>query len=300
MIHLYRMAINTTVDINNLRGLSKLVSHAAFKKLSAGTNQSAYIRRMKKYLGWEQMGEERPRTLEDLISSAYQTLCNHYRHEYIYKSALLTDFVLKHYALDDTILLNEFRIGNSIADAVLINGTNKVFEIKTELDTPERLNTQLQDYYKAFSEVYVFTHESLFNKYKELLPAYVGLLVYQSSCDIIEERKATNITQHLDIKVMMGSLRKAEYLKLVKTLAGFIPEATPVFLYRMCLETLMCFDAEEVQKAYHKILKERICSASNKFIEESILPNYINFSFYNQKLHKNSYLTLVNNLNKTL
>jgi|GEM_PF-1418837 len=61
------MAAPTTVDINNLRGLSKLVSHAAFKKLSVGTNQSAYIRRMKKYLGWDQMGEERPKTLTNLL-----------------------------------------------------------------------------------------------------------------------------------------------------------------------------------------------------------------------------------------
>jgi len=53
------MAINTTVDINNLRSLSKLVSNAAFKKLSASTNQSDYIRRMKKYLGWGQMEEKR-------------------------------------------------------------------------------------------------------------------------------------------------------------------------------------------------------------------------------------------------
>jgi len=294
------MAVPTTVDINNLRGLSKLVSHAAFKKLSAGTNQSAYIRRMKKYLGWDQMGAERPKTLEGLIAQAYDTLCHHYRHEYIYKSSLLTDYVLQHYALHNTVLLNEFRIGASIADAVLINGTNKVFEIKTELDTPERLTTQLQDYYKGFSEVYVFTHYSLAAKYQQLLPAHVGLLVYGSDGHIVEERKADIITQHLDIKAMMGSLRKPEYLKLVKALAGFIPKATPVFLYRACLETLMRFHAEEVQQAYHAVLKERICADANKFIEESFFPSYLNFSFYQQKLHKNSYLTLVNNLNKTI
>ncbi|MGK9121097.1 sce7726 family protein [Olivibacter jilunii] len=294
------MAVNTTVDIKNLRGLSKLVSHAAFKKLSAGTNQSAYIRRMKKYLGWEQMGEGRPRTLEALIAAAYQTLCSHYRHEYIYKSRLLTDFVLKHYALEDTVLLNEFRIGSSIADAVLINGTNKVFEIKTELDTPERLTTQLLDYCKAFSEVYVFTHHTLAAKYFELLPSNVGLLVYGGDGTINEERKAISTTQYLDIRTMMGSLRKPEYLKLVKTLAGFIPEATPVFLYKACLETLQCFTPEEVQRAYHSVLKERISVANNKFIEEAVFPCYLNFSIYNQKLHKNSYLRLVNNLNKTV
>jgi len=294
------MAVNTTVDINNLRGLSRLVSHAAFKKLSVSTNQSAYIRRMKKYLNWDQMGVERPKTLEELIAAAYQTLSQHYRHEYIYKSALLTDFVLSHYALNDTVLLNEFRIGASIADTVLINGTNKVFEIKTELDTPERLTTQLQDYYKGFSEVYVFTHHTLANKYLELLPEHVGLLTYGCEGKISEERKAISVTQYLDIKTMMGSLRKPEYLKLVKALAGFIPEATPVFLYRACLETLLCFDVKEIQKAYHTVLKQRICADTNQFIQENSVPLYLNFSFYQQKLHKNTYLTLVNNLNKTI
>jgi len=288
------------VNIADLRALSKLVSHAAFKKLSANTNQSSYIRQLKKYVCWDSLQEKRPHNLEELIAYAYNTLEQNYRCEYIYKSSLLNNFVLGKYALSDTILLNEFRIGNSIADAVLINGTNKVFEIKTELDTPERLQSQLNDYYKAFSEVYVFTHYSLANKYLDLLPEYVGLVIYTAGGAVMEHRPATVINSQLDISTMMGSLRKAEYLKLVQTLAGFIPEATPVYMYKTCLKVLLCFNEVLVQKRYHKILKERISLDTNLYIEEQVFPNYLNFSFYQQNLPKKSYLTLISNLRKTV
>ena len=101
-------------------------------------------------LSWDSMEADRSKTVNDLIHYAYQHLLKEYRYEYLYKSALLNDFVLRNYSLADTILLNEFRIGKSKADSVLANGTNKVFEIKTELDSSERLNSQVADYYKAF------------------------------------------------------------------------------------------------------------------------------------------------------
>src|SRR5690606_23088535 len=163
------MLVSTTYEKTNLRELAALVSHAAFKRLSSSSNQSAYIRRMKKYVGWDELPHDKPNNLGDLIMYSYQILEQHYRHEYIYKNKLLSDFVLQNYALDDTILLNEFRIGQSIADTVLVNGTNKVFEIKTELDSPERLQSQLQDYFRSFTEVYVFTHKTLIEKYQKIL-----------------------------------------------------------------------------------------------------------------------------------
>src|SRR5690606_28537435 len=119
------------------------------------TKRRGYIQRMKRYLAWEQMEHDKPETIGQLLASAYQSLLREYRHEYLYKSALLNQYVLRQHSLDDTILLNEFRIGKSVADAVLINGTNKVFAIKPELDSPDRLTTQLADYYKAFSELYL-------------------------------------------------------------------------------------------------------------------------------------------------
>jgi len=158
------------VEITDLRGISRLINHAAFKKLSMESNQSAYIRKLKKYAHFEAIQDnQKPKTLHGLIDYGYQLLVQNYRSEYVYKSTLLNEFILKNYSLDDTILLNEFRINDSIADIVLVNGTNKVFEIKTELDTLERFKSQVSDYYKSFSEVYLVTHFSVYKKYLNIL-----------------------------------------------------------------------------------------------------------------------------------
>lgn len=287
-------------DKGQLRELASMVSHAAFKKLSTSTNQSTYIRRMKRYTGWKEMSTERPTKLGDLIAHSYQILEQHYRHEYLYKNKLLNDYVQKKYALDDTILLSEFRVGQSIADAVLVNGTNKVFEIKTELDSPERLRSQLEDYYKAFTEVYVFTHTTLADKYLNLLPVHVGLLLYTANGSVYELRAATARAESLDSTFMIGSLRKPEYTKLVKQLVGFIPEATPAFYYRSCLEVLRQFPVEQVQKEYCNILKQRIDHQTNTYLNEGEVPAYMNFSFYQSQFNKKSYLTMINNLSKNL
>jgi len=294
------MQVTPIYDKSQLRELASMVSHAAFKKLSSSSNQSSYIRKMKKYVGWNDIVGDKPAQLGDLIAHSYQILEQNYRHEYIYKNKLLNDYVLKHYSLDDTILLNEFRVGQSIADAVLVNGTNKVFEIKTELDTPERLESQLNDYYKAFTEVYLFTHISLVAKYLRILPAYVGVLVYTEEGEVSEYRAAISHKEYLDASFMMASLRKPEYSKLVKQLVGFLPQATPVFFYRACLEILEQLSVEEVHRMYCNILKSRIDQQTNTYLTQGDLPSYAHFSFYQAKYNKNSYLTMINNLSKNL
>lgn len=294
------MQVTPIYDKSQLRELASMVSHAAFKKLSSSSNQSSYIRKMKKYVGWNDIVGDKPAQLGDLIAHSYHILEQNYRHEYIYKNKLLNDYVLKHYSLDDTILLNEFRIGQSIADVVLVNGTNKVFEIKTELDTPERLESQLNDYYKAFTEVYLFTHISLLAKYLRILPPYVGVLVYTEEGEVTEYRAAFSHKEYLDASFMMASLRKPEYSKLVKQLVGFLPQATPVFFYRACLEILEQLSLEEVHRMYCHILKSRIDQQTNTYLTQGNLPSYANFSFYQAKYNKKSYLTMINNLSKNL
>lgn len=294
------MLANHTYHKYQLRELASMVSHAAFKKLASSSNQSSYIRRMKKYVGWNEMTEDRPSQLSDLIAYSYQLLEQHYRHEYIYKNKLLNDFVLKYYSLKDSIFLNEFKIGGSIADAVLINGSDKVFEIKTELDNAERLSTQLEDYYKAFSQVYIFTHHTLSSYYLELLPTYVGLLTFDHTGQVQVSREADSRIDTLELTAMMASLRKPEYITLTSKVSGSVPSATPAFLYRSCLATLAEYPIADVQRAYFEVLKSRNDTFSIDFYESDIFPSCLHFSIYQQQLNKNSYLTLVNNLNKNL
>ncbi|WP_245780719.1 sce7726 family protein [Gracilibacillus orientalis] len=69
-------------------------------------------------------------------------------------------------------------MSKSKADFILINGKAVVYEIKTELDTFERLNSQINDYFRAFDHVCVVTSESQYKKAeKKLKDSKVGICV---------------------------------------------------------------------------------------------------------------------------
>lgn len=294
------MLAQKSSDIIDPRPLSRLINNAALKAVITGDKSSAYIKRMKKMLSWDSMEADRPKTVNDLIHYAYQHLLKEYRYEYLYKSALLNEFVLRNYSLADTILLNEFRIGKSKADAVLVNGTNKVFEIKTELDSAERLNSQVADYYKAFSEVYIVTHISLIEKYKQVVQPEVGLLAFSNDGGISVIRSARVNHSMLDSAVMFKSLRKSEYLEMTRLICGYIPNTTPVKLFADCLAMVRQYETEFVQKKYLEVIKKRINKETNDIIISGALPEYIKFSCYHLNLDSNSYLTLIKRLNSKL
>ena len=117
-------------------------------------------------------------TYADYLSYVYKILHKDYRCEYIYKNEIINDLLLKQYGTKNTVVINEFRVGNSVADMVMFNGVSKAFEIKTELDSERRLNGQLADYQRIFQESYIVTHESLIHKYHNL-SENSGLIVYQ-------------------------------------------------------------------------------------------------------------------------
>src|SRR5690606_29584477 len=149
---------------------------AGFKRLLLGEDYKTYGRQIKKLLVKGGISFEGKSSIKELLDISYNHLLSNYRHEYIYKTSLLNAYILQKYSLKDSVILNEFKVGASKADVVLVNGTNKVFEIKTELDSPERLKTQIADYYKVFSEVFIVTHHSLVNKYKAVLEEKVGII----------------------------------------------------------------------------------------------------------------------------
>src|SRR5690606_17172428 len=109
---------------------------------------------------------------------------------------------------------------------------------------------------------------------------------------VLESRKAIRETNFLDAGTMMKSLRKAEYLELVKRLTGFLPDVTPVHLFKTCLATLTEYPAEEVQRHYLSIIKCRICEDTNRVMTEYNLPHYLKFPFYTLGLNENHYLSL--------
>lgn len=72
----------------------------------------------------------------------------------------------------------------------MINGKAVVYEIKTALDNFERLEGQLEDYYKAFSRVVVVTAEQHYEELKKRLkdsPAGIYVLTSKGTLSIKKE-----------------------------------------------------------------------------------------------------------------
>lgn len=265
-----------------------MICNAAFEKLFS-EDYLLYTERIKSLLLPKEKKFRNKTSIKDLLDYSFLHMENEYRNEYVYKVRLLSNFILKQYSLKDTIILNEFKIGNSIADMVLVNGTNKVFEIKTELDSPERLKTQLQDYYKGFSEVYIVTHHTLADKYEKILDKKIGLIVFEDNSQICVYREAQKKTNQLDNIAMMKSLRKKEFLKIIIDINGSLPQVTPVMLYRKCLELVSLYDSKKLQKLYHLTIKQRITVDNSLLSEISDLPDYLKFFCYTAKFNAEQY-----------
>jgi hypothetical protein len=280
----------------NLSALAKILSNAGLQRMMFADDFKKHARQLKRILLKNGVETEEKSTISELIDISYEHLLRHYRYEYLYKVALLNSYVLKNHCLSDTILLNEFRIGNSKADTILVNGTNKVFEIKTELDSRERLCTQINDYYKGFSEVYIVIHHSEISKYLAFIPEQVGIMTFSKHNTIEPCREATIYTDQLDVVMIMKALRKDEYLELIHKIAGEIPKATAVQLFKTCVNILSNYPVLQVQGEFLKIIKKRINASTNELINNPELPAALRLSCYYYNPDQNDYLALINRL----
>ncbi|WP_439488507.1 sce7726 family protein [Algoriphagus sp.] len=290
------MVQTAPVTFSDPKLLAGLYSNASFRNLcKPGEKQNGFVKSLQSTLNSDFKGH----TLRGLLDIGYQELLQNYRHEYLFKTTLLNDYVLKKYSMKSSILLNEFQIGKSIADAVLVNGTNKVFEIKTELDSPHRLATQIQDYKKAFSEVYLVVHEKQVEKYAVAIAEEIGLLCFSEENEILDYKKATPDTSRLDVDVMVKSLRKDELILLAIRLSGEVPEATPVKLFKTCRQIVRNYPCAEVQKEYLEIIKKRINPATNELMKSDEIPSWLKFFCYAENIKEKDYIHLIGSLDIT-
>src|SRR3954468_16508914 len=109
-------------------------------------------------------------TVGHVFELAYAILQNSYRCEYLYKNAIAVKILLGRHSPKTATLLTEVAVSGCKADLVLVNGTTVAYEIKTELDSLDRLPAQLQAYMQTFDQVYVVTYETCVERVSRSLP----------------------------------------------------------------------------------------------------------------------------------
>lgn len=177
--------------------------------------------------------------LSQFFDWIYNILFKNYRNEYIYKNAIANKILLGKHSLNTSHMLTEFRVGKCKADAVVINGTSTVYEIKSEFDSFARLESQIKAYFQIFDYINVITSSSQATKLKSILPDAVGILVLTNRNTISTIRESKANKKNINLDTLFDSLRKKEYVKVVKEYYETVPNVPNTQIYREC-KKLFC------------------------------------------------------------
>lgn len=283
-------------NIDSLRSLSEIFTTSNFNKVVRQKDYKLTKNKLRKYYSTERVNT----TYKEILGSLYLELQSEYRSEYFYKNNLLNRFLLKQYSLSTTSVFNEFKIGNSIADFVLLNGTVRIFEIKTDLDGLEKLEKQLNDYKQFADLVYIVTSSKYIDK---LLHDYsnstIGIIEFTQRNTFKEHKKAESNSSFFNHLTLFKSLRKAEYLDIVKSHFGYIPEVPNTKIFRACFELISSIDVIEFQILTFNILKKRKIKCPD-LLESEKTPFELKQICYTLDFSEHEYISLYTFLNKTI
>ena len=256
--------------------LNRFFTRSTFRDLIEGKEYSLF-HAAANHCGIESAGKSN----RAIIQEIYQYLMKSYRNEYYYKNTLLNTLLLGKHSPTTTTALTEVSIGKAKADFVLINGKAVVYEIKTQLDNLERLEHQINEYYKAFRYVVVVTYPENYEIVKNHLQnSNVGVYVITPKGTISRKqvREPQEYTELLAKDTIFHILRKSEYESIIKRNIGLLPDTTSFKYYKACKaifsERLSVLNA---QKELEQELKKRINIDIDAF---STIPRELKFLAY--------------------
>lgn len=178
------------------------------------------------------------------------------RNEYVYQSAIVQNVLLGKHSLNTASMVREFRVGKSRADLVILNGTSTVYEIKSERDTLQRLEKQVKDYSKVFARSYVIASQDHVEAVLKLIPRHVGVMCLKRWNRIGTVREAIDRPSEVDPTCILGSLRKAEAIRILKHMDVAVPDVPNMQMFRALAETFAELDPKGVHNAMVQVLKQ--------------------------------------------
>lgn len=197
--------------------------------------------------------------LYQIFKKSYLCLANLYRCEYLYKNELLNQRLLKVYGTDKTIAINEFKVGSSIADLAMFNGESKAFEIKSDLDSPFRLSSQMFDYTRLFQKCYLVVPEDHLKEYLDVVGNGIGVLVM--TCEkrhlLLEKYREAEPNSYIDSDLAISCLHTKEYMHLIQSYFGTLPEVSIFKMYEECRKLMKEIPSTTLQKLFLKEIESR-------------------------------------------
>lgn len=242
------------LENQQLTAISRLFSASLIRELARKGRSPLFARLANESSLLEHIVPQAP--IRDLFDSAFSLLKRkNYRHEYIYKAAITHKVLLGTHSLQTAVMLNEFRVGNNIADTVVLNGTSTVYEIKSERDTLARLEQQLSSYRKVFAKVNIITGENHLSSVLQTAPEDVGVLVLTDRFQISTVREAINSPGRTIPEVVFDSIQLHEAKKILKKLNVEIPKLPNTQMYRALREKFVKLTPSEAHDGMVQVLR---------------------------------------------
>ena len=230
-------------------------------------------------------------TYYDYLKHVYSILEKYYQNEYVLKNSFLTEWLIKEIGQNDSKVYSEYRVGNAIADLAVFNGNSKVFEIKTEYDTDSRLKLQIENYRKAFNQIFLIIPETKLNLF-EKYDSKIGIIIYNKN----QSQKFLINDSEIESDTIMQILHSHEYKSIVELYLGELPKMTSFNQFRICNDILRQIPNIELNKLFIDKMKKRN-------FENIISGRY--YKIFNQlslalKLNKSAMKVLINNVKSPL
>ncbi|MCG3810369.1 sce7726 family protein [Psychrobacter sp. Ps4] len=239
-------------DINQLRDFSTFFTRSEILRLLKSDFGSVNTKLQRYNL----IEKKRGYTYLKVLKEAYKTIQNNYQNEYVLKNEFLNKCLVEKVVNRDSIIFNELRLGNSIADLAIFNGVSKAFEIKTILDKECRLSGQIKTYKKIFNEVYIIVPEQQVDKYIKF-DNEVAIFSYDSSFNKFELVREATRNEVIDIDILMNVLHSKEYLNIIHNHFDVIPELNAFNQFDICKKLIATISYPELNDIFLDTMKAR-------------------------------------------
>lgn len=245
-------ATSINKDMIKLRDLSSVFSRSAFTDVLNYNDYSHFNWLSSKY------DTLKCSTYFDLLRKSYSLISKHYRCEYVYKNELIK-LLLKKYGTKNSVYFSEFRVGNSIADMVMFNGESKAFEIKTEYDTPRRLDKQMEDYKRFFDKCYIVVPKNRLEEYYNIVESTTGIITMSRDNGriILKEIRSASQNKHFEPEALMSCLRTDEYKNITLSLGVSLDGVAGYDMYTFCYNVISQADSDKLRALFLREVKKR-------------------------------------------
>lgn len=197
-------------------------------------------------------------TYMDCLHRFYYSLKRDYRCEYVFKNEILAE-LRRQYAHRRSLVVNEFRVGNSIADLAFFNGESRAYEIKTSYDSPRRLEGQMNDYKRVFDKYYLVVEQNEVSSWMDYEDD-MGIIAFchgKRGKITMQEIRPAKKNKHLDVDVLMTCLRAEEYEHIAEHYAGARLSESKYKHFEECKAILKRMDGELLHNAFLETIEER-------------------------------------------